>query len=86
LLSEESVDRYFWEEWVRAYDSHAQMERREQTIRAQVEAGYERGDQLARMQQRMFHVQELVYKKLREKLEEDDLLDWRPIDLKTLVG
>ncbi len=38
---------------------------------------------MARMEQRMFHVQELVYEKLREKLEEDDL-DWRPMDLVNL--
>src|SRR4028119_2043135 len=74
-------EEYLWEERVRAYDSYVQKERREQTIKAQVEAGYERGDELARMEQRMLHVQELCYEKLREKLEEDDLLDWRPMDL-----
>lgn len=74
-------EEYFWEERVRAYDSYVQKERREQTIKTQVEAGYEWGDELARMEQRMFHVQELVYEKLREKLEEDDRLDWRPMDL-----
>ena len=77
-------DEYFWEERGRAYDSYVQKERREQTIRAQVEAGYERGDELAQMEQRMFHLQELVYEKLRGKLEEDDLLDWRPMDLVNL--
>ena len=74
-------EEYFWEERVRAYDSYVQKERREQTIKAQVEAGYARGDELARMEQRMFHVQELIYEKLREKLEEDDRQDWRPMDL-----
>src|SRR5918994_7623282 len=74
-------EEFFWEERVRAYDCHVQKERREQTIQAQVEAGYERGDELAQMEQRMYHVQELVYEKLREKLEEDNLLDWRAMDV-----
>lgn len=74
-------EEFFWEERVRAYDFHVQKERREQTIRAQIEAGYELGDELARMEQRMHHIQELLYEKLREKLEEDDLLEWRPMDL-----
>jgi hypothetical protein len=74
-------EEFFWEERVRAYDYHVQKERREQTIQAQVEVGYERGDELGRMEQRMFHVQELFYEKHREKLEEDNLLDWRPMDV-----
>src|SRR4028119_140942 len=37
-------EEYFWEERVRAYDSYIQKERREQTITAQVAAGYERGE------------------------------------------
>ncbi len=74
-------EEFFWEERVRAYDYHIQSKRRAETIRAQVEAGYEAGDELARMEQRMFHVQELLYEKLREKLEEDDLSEWRPMDL-----
>jgi len=78
-------EEFFWEERVRAYDYHVQKERREQTIRAQVEAGYERGDELARMEQRMFHLQELCYEKAREKLEENDLSDYRPMDLINLL-
>ena len=53
-------EEFFWEERVSAYDRHIQKERREQTIRAQVEAGYELGDELARMEQRMFHVHEVA--------------------------
>ena len=73
-------EEFFWEERVRAYDKHIQKERREQTIRAQVEAGYELGDELARMEQGVFHIQDLFYERLREELERDDR-EWRPLDL-----
>src|SRR4028119_1605453 len=53
-------EKYLWEERVRAYDSYVQKERREQTIKAHIEAGYERGDELARMEQRMLHGQEML--------------------------
>ena len=33
----------------------------------------------------MFHVHELCYEKAREKLEEDDPSEWRPMDLINLV-
>jgi hypothetical protein len=78
-------EEFFWEERARAYDNHIQKERREQTIQAQVESGYELGDELAEMEQRMFHIQELLYEKAREKLEEDDLSEWRPMDLVNLL-
>jgi hypothetical protein len=78
-------EEFFWEERVRAYDFYVQKVRREQTIQAQVQAGYELGDEQARMEQRMFHVNELCYEKAREKLEEEDSSNWRPMDTINLV-
>jgi len=74
-----------WTERAMAYDRHIQKERREQTIKAQVKAGYELGDELARMEQRMFHLHALCYERAREKLEVDDPSEWRPIDLINLI-
>jgi hypothetical protein len=50
-----------------------------------LELGYALGDELARMEQRMFHVQEILYEKAREKLEEDDSSEWRLMDLINLI-
>ena len=73
-------EEFFWEERARLYDLYVQKERREQTIRAQVEAGYELGDELARMEQYLFHTHEMLYQKLRKELERDDR-EWRSLDL-----
>ncbi len=37
------------------------------------------------MEERTFHVHELCYEKAREKLEEDDPSEWRPMDLIDLI-
>ena len=73
-------EEFFWEERARLYDLYVQKERREQTIKAQVEAGYKRGDELARMEQHLFHTHEMLYQKLRKELEQDDR-EWRSLDL-----
>jgi hypothetical protein len=75
---------FLWEERAKAYDEFLRRERREKTIKAQLEAAYERGDELARMEYQILDLSDLLYEKLREKLEEDDL-EWRPTDLINVV-
>jgi len=51
----------------------------------QVEAGAELGDELVRLEQRMFHLNELCYEKARKLLEEADPSEWRTMDLINLI-